>query len=292
MADSLRITSIDLPWSPSGPTGHLAAHTTIHRRLLATAAAAGADLVAFDSFSRPDSATLDLAETDQAWEYLQGSFAVSSLAARATTSATAVINTGLMDVDAEATIVITSGSPSLVFRCGTTDADRLVLTLDSANAFRLQKNDSGTLTALQSATQAYTAGQPYRVRVIANGDSVKGWLWDPAVGKATATIDYTLTGGDSTKFGSGASTMLTRVGFRSTGTATFDDLIVRLAYPVGGSGSSPTLANIPAGSVLYAVESAGAYIRPTSRTDVSVIFQGASNPGSVALENDLWAQTP
>jgi len=46
---------------------------------------------------------------------------------------------------------------------------------------------------------------------------------------------------------------------------------------------SPTLANLPAGSVLYTATTS----RPTSRTDVMVIFTGA-DPGSAALDNDMW----
>ena len=46
---------------------------------------------------------------------------------------------------------------------------------------------------------------------------------------------------------------------------------------------APTLANLPAGSVLYTATTT----RPTSRTDVMVIFTGA-DPGSAALDNDMW----
>jgi len=46
---------------------------------------------------------------------------------------------------------------------------------------------------------------------------------------------------------------------------------------------APTLANLPAGSVLYTATTT----RPTSRTDIMVIFTGA-DPGSAALDNDMW----
>jgi hypothetical protein len=57
-------------------------------------------------------------------------------------------------------------------------------------------------------------------------------------------------------------------------------------------GGAPTLANIPAGSTLTVIEAAGTYIRPTARADVIVRFQGVSNPGTIALENDEWIRLP
>jgi len=58
------------------------------------------------------------------------------------------------------------------------------------------------------------------------------------------------------------------------------------AGPKGDPGTSaaPTLANIPAGSVLFSATSA----RPSSRADVMVIFTGSTDPGTNALDNDLW----
>ena len=49
------------------------------------------------------------------------------------------------------------------------------------------------------------------------------------------------------------------------------------------AGGSPTLASLPAGSVLYTATTT----RPTSRTDVMVIFT-AADPGAAALDGDMW----
>ena len=48
---------------------------------------------------------------------------------------------------------------------------------------------------------------------------------------------------------------------------------------------TPTIADLPAGDVLYTTGTT----RPTSRTDVIVLFLG-SDPGTAALDNDLWLQ--
>lgn len=45
---------------------------------------------------------------------------------------------------------------------------------------------------------------------------------------------------------------------------------------------------LPSGVMLNAVEVGGTYIRPTSRSDISVVFLGISDPGTIALENDRW----
>lgn len=56
--------------------------------------------------------------------------------------------------------------------------------------------------------------------------------------------------------------------------------------PVGATGVAgmTTVADLPAGSVLYSATAS----RPTSRTDVIVIFTTATDPGSAALEGDIW----
>lgn len=48
------------------------------------------------------------------------------------------------------------------------------------------------------------------------------------------------------------------------------------------------LANAPAGTMINVNESGGTYTRPTSRTDVCVVFTGTSDPASVALPGDKW----
>lgn len=49
-----------------------------------------------------------------------------------------------------------------------------------------------------------------------------------------------------------------------------------------------TLANAPVGAMINVKEVGGSYTRPTSRTDVCVVFTGTSDPASVALDGDKW----
>lgn len=60
----------------------------------------------------------------------------------------------------------------------------------------------------------------------------------------------------------------------------------------GEGGVLPTIENIPAGSTLTVFESGGAYpARPTSRTDVTVVWVGSTDPVAVALDGvDAWDQ--
>lgn len=274
--------TLPLPWTVgSGQTGELADTQTAYRLLMPGVELAQAGVLAADTFTRPDASTLDTAETGQSWSVLAGSWAVAAGRATTSTTSTAAVDAARSNVDATVLVTPTSGAAGVVVKSAATDADRLAVQLDLPNnALRLNKTDTSTTTTLVGATVSFTVGQTYTLRVLAVDSSVKAWL-DGAL-----LIDYTLSGPETTKYGA-----LTRVGLRSTGTAAFDDLAARIGYP-SSSASAPTLANIPAGSVLYAVESAGSYVRPTSRADVCVIFQGASNPGSVALESDIWARTP
>jgi hypothetical protein len=279
--------TLPLPWSiVDGQSGELADTQNAYRLLMPAAEQAKAGLLAADTFTRPDDPSgLGTAETGQTWEILAGAWATASGKATAAVTGTAAINVGAADVDVLALIVPASGAPGVVFRSGTDNTTRLTVQLDVTNSlFNLQKTVGGTTTSLGSATQTITPGTPYIVRVVALGSSITCDLAWPG-GRLTPSLTYTLSGGEQTTFGG-----LTRCGLRNTGAATFDNLLVRPAYSAGG-GSSPTYANLPAGTALIVQESGGAYTRPTSRADLNVIFVGASNPGAVALEGDLWAQT-
>lgn len=59
-------------------------------------------------------------------------------------------------------------------------------------------------------------------------------------------------------------------------------------WVLAGSLSAVTIADLPAGSVIHVAESGGAYVRPTARTDVCVIFTGTVDPVAVALNGDKW----
>lgn len=49
-----------------------------------------------------------------------------------------------------------------------------------------------------------------------------------------------------------------------------------------------SLDRMPAGYRHTVKESGGTYVRGTTRTDITVVFVGASDPGSVALDGDFW----
>lgn len=275
--------TLPLPWTVvDGQPGEIADTQTAYRLLMPTSSLARAGRLAWDTFTRPDSATLGTAESGQAWELQAGAFAVAALKASSSTGGSnVVLDCGKADVDITCIVIPTSGAPGIVLRAGATANDRLAVQLDMTNGFRLNKTVAGTGTALQTATQSFTAGRAYETRMVVVGSRVLGYL------DGAQLIDYTLTAGEMTTFGA-----LTRVGLRNTGSATFSDFTVRIAYPaVSGSGAE-TLTTLPGGLVVYALESAGAYVRPVSRTDVVCMFIGTSNPGSVALENDIWVRLP
>lgn len=279
--------TLPLPWTVvNGQTGELADTQAAYRLLMPAAEQAVAGWIAGDSFTRPDSATLDNAETGQTWELQAGAFAIASGVASSSASSQAVLNVGKPDVDVTCLITPTSGAPGIVVRSdisasGTTNNTRLAVQLDMTNGFRLNKTEAGTGAALQTSVFSFVAGTTYVVRAIAVGNRILGYL------NGAQLIDYTLTAGEVTTFGA-----LTRVGLRNTGVATFDDFIVRIGYPTASSGGAETLATLPAGLVVYSLESAGAYVRPTARTDDVCLFIGTANPGATALENDIWVRTP
>jgi hypothetical protein len=280
--------TLPLPWTVvEGQTGELADTQTAYRLLMPSAEAARAGLLAVDTFTRPDAADLGSTENGLLWETHAGSFTVASGKAASAVTSTVATDVGEADVDVSAVITPTSGAPGLGFRMGTDNSTRLTVQLDVTNSlFNLQKTVSGTTTSIGSATQTITPGASYLVRVLALGTSISCYLVGlGAVTVSIAPLTYTLSTGEQSTFGA-----LTRCGMRNTGSAVFDNFVVRPAFSAG-SGSAPTYANLPAGTTLTVQESGGAYTRPTSRADLFCIFVGTSNPGAVALEGDLWAQT-
>jgi hypothetical protein len=53
--------------------------------------------------------------------------------------------------------------------------------------------------------------------------------------------------------------------------------------PLDGTSKVP-IANLPAGSVLFTTTTT----RPTSRTDITVMFITVTDPGTNAFDNDIW----
>lgn len=56
--------------------------------------------------------------------------------------------------------------------------------------------------------------------------------------------------------------------------------------PIDGNGKI-SLATLPAGSVVFSTSTT----RPTGRTDIVVMFITVTDPGSNALDNDIWVTT-
>ena len=73
---------------------------------------------------------------------------------------------------------------------------------------------------------------------------------------------------------------------------TYNSGVAKWQNQNAAAGGNVSIAQLPAGSMLYALESGGAYTRPTSRTDIRVTFIGLSDPGSTALTNDIWFKRP
>ena len=68
-------------------------------------------------------------------------------------------------------------------------------------------------------------------------------------------------------------------------TATYNDGAGTLTIAsTGGGGGSVAIADLPAGSVVYSTTTT----RPTARTDICVFFVGDTDPGSNALDGDVW----
>lgn len=73
---------------------------------------------------------------------------------------------------------------------------------------------------------------------------------------------------------------------------TYNSGVAKWQNQTAAAGGNVTIAQLPAGSVIHVLESGGSYTRPTSRTDVRVIFIGTTDPGSTALSDDLWFKRP
>lgn len=77
----------------------------------------------------------------------------------------------------------------------------------------------------------------------------------------------------------------------NTQVLSYDSSVAKWKNANAGSGSSPTLANIPAGSNITVDYSGSAYpARPTARTDIVVIWRGPTQPPAM-LNGDEWKVT-
>lgn len=250
--------------------------------------AARAGLILLDTFRRPDAPTLGTADTGQAWAVPAGSWSVSEGRAVSAVGGTAGVNVGRANVDARCLVTATSGAPGLAVAMSADGDNRLNLQIEpntttpAASKVKLQKTDGGTTSPLlPDVTTTLLVGTAYELRLLLVGASLRGYL------DGAQVFEHTLSNAERDKYA-----LLTRVGFRNTGAAAFDDLSVRLPYPAAGGTGNVTRENLPAGDVFTVEQVSGAYTRGTARDDLTAIFVGSVNPGPFALEGDFWAQTP
>lgn len=170
-----------------------------------------------------------------------------------------------------------------------------------SNLIFVSYNDAGNILgvplALNRATSSATFGGKVITAASATGGAglnlphgtsptspTNGDVWTTTAGMYIR-INGTTVGPLGTGGGGGSSTLdgLTDVDASSPSTNQF----LRWSGTQWEPGSI-SVSVIPAGSVLNVKETGGAYTRPTARTDVTVIFTGVSDPGSVAIDGDKW----
>jgi lysophospholipase L1-like esterase len=157
-----------------------------------------------DTFSRPDNASLGIAETGQAWAPLAAAApAVIGNKAKLTTGGTVLIESSRADVDLSAIVTLGTGAAQgIVFRA--LDADnRLSLMFESSNFISLYKHDTAAASVVAQAAATFTAGTTHTLRVHVKGDLVTAYL------DGVKKFAYTLTAPEQTKYGA-----YTKVGFR------------------------------------------------------------------------------
>lgn len=184
-----------------------------------TATPTAATAVVEDHFTRADSTTtLGTAPTGQPWVAAVSTWGIDTNQAynTSTSNGTALIDTGIADIDATLTITYNSGnSPGLVFRANS-DNDRLSVILESTRVGIWRSGDGGPLSG---STGSFTrnTGTPYEVRLVAVGDALTVYIDDVQL------VTYTLSPADLAAFTG------THVGLRGNSGTRFDDLVVSAA---------------------------------------------------------------
>ena len=141
---------------------------------------------------------------------------------------------------------------------------------------------SGATPAGYALTADGGGGTQWAEVVGTGGGTADSVAWDDVTGKpatfpATTHTHTASQVSDATTLGRSLMTAASAAAARSA---------------IGAAATGPISYDaLPAGSVLTVMESAGTYTRPTARADLCVIFTGASDPGSVAVDGDKWDQT-
>lgn len=154
---------------------------------------------------------------------------------------------------------------------------------DASNGWSVNHRDftQGQLNLLNADDQ-FVVGAPDGPRigmpigVDYDDDATKGWVVEQILQRVG-----TNGGGASPGLGSGTAENGIPVGG-----VTGQMLVKRSNFDFDAEWTNP--ASGGGGTIIPAYESGGKYTRPTTDPNICVIFTGASDPGSVALENDRW----
>lgn len=169
-----------------------------------------------DDFNRANG-SLGTAPTGQTWAVTTGTAAIASNKAAPAAGGSAIIDSASVDVDVSADLTWGSNTAGILFRCNSTETDRMGVFQDGATSLTMYKKVAGTTTATSTITHNATGGATFnlRCRVISNQvqvfiDGVLQAIWtiDSAAHTATKTNTY--------------------VGIRgSSGTHTFDNFLAK-----------------------------------------------------------------
>lgn len=182
-----------------------------------------APYLAAATFTGTDGAELGTTDSGQAWTEQQGNASILGNKATSLEQSVVTFDAGTANVDAECWITPVAGTaPGLIVRGGATTADRLAISLDMTNGFRLNRTLASSTVAVQTEPYTFTAGTAYHVRAVCLDTIVACYL------DGVLRICYVLSTSDMTTLGS-----LTRVGLRMNTTAspgpTWDHLLVKQA---------------------------------------------------------------
>lgn len=165
-----------------------------------------------DTFTRPNATALYAPEKGVPWSTWTplgtATAEIDDSTMRITTAGTVVVESGLADLEVDATITVpapaSTGLPGLVFR-GNGDTNRMGLFCNATTSqVQLYRTLSGATTSVVAASHPFPAGT-YHLQVRAQGNRV--WCYVNGV----KVIDYIMTGSEMAGLGGN-----TQIGFRNT----------------------------------------------------------------------------
>lgn len=194
----------------------------------ATAAQALGDVIAWDTFDRPDGEMGSL-QSGQPWTGISFASVFGGRAGRTPTgTGRAFVDLGApLNGSIEATLyggsVWATSSVGLYIRTPAAAVTNSLLVWVGSNV-RLERRVADVGTTLASAAHGILDGQPARLCVEVDGAVIRVVLKN-MLGQVTASFTHTLTGGDETTFASGQ--FVGFVGFHASSPTSIDDFVVR-----------------------------------------------------------------